>query len=81
MLSFCLKNLLVEPFLGEIGLFCVFDIVFFFKSQMFPLYLLIIVFPKFDPLTATGMSLYRKMSQKCQNLLILSLSGIKFSLY
>ena len=29
---------------------------FFFKSYMTPLYLLIIVFPKFDPLTATGMS-------------------------
>jgi hypothetical protein len=25
-------------------------------------------FPKFDPLTATGMALYRKISQKCQNL-------------
>jgi hypothetical protein len=30
---------------------------------MSPLYLLIIVFPKFNPLTATGMALYRKMSQ------------------
>ncbi len=30
---------------------------------MSPLYLLIIVFPKFDPLTVTGMALYRKMSQ------------------
>jgi hypothetical protein len=28
---------------------------------MFPLYLLIIVFPKFDPLTATGIALYRKI--------------------
>jgi hypothetical protein len=27
------------------------------------LYLLIIVFPKFDPLTAKGMALHRKMSQ------------------
>jgi hypothetical protein len=27
------------------------------------LYLLIIVFPKFDPLTVTGMALYLKMSQ------------------
>jgi hypothetical protein len=35
---------------------------------MFPLYLLIIVFPKFDPLTAKGMALYRKMSKKFQNL-------------
>ncbi len=31
---------------------------------MFALYLLIIVFPKFDQLTATGMALFRKMSQK-----------------
>jgi hypothetical protein len=30
---------------------------------MSPLYLLIIVFPKFDPLTATGMALSREMSQ------------------
>ncbi len=31
---------------------------------MFPLYLLIIVFRKIDPVTATGIALYRKMSQK-----------------
>jgi hypothetical protein len=30
---------------------------------MTPLYLLIIVFTKFDPLTATGIALYLKMSQ------------------
>ncbi len=35
----------------------------FLKSQMSPKYLLIIVFPKFDPLTATWMDLYRKMSK------------------
>jgi hypothetical protein len=29
---------------------------------MSPLYLLIIVFPKFDPLTAAGMALFRKIS-------------------
>ncbi len=34
----------------------------FFKSQKSPLYLLIIVFPKFDSLTAAGIALYRKMS-------------------
>jgi hypothetical protein len=34
----------------------------FFKSQMSPFYLLIIVFPTFDPLTATVMALYCKMS-------------------
>jgi hypothetical protein len=38
-------------------------LLLFFKSQMSPLYLLIIVFPTFDPLTATVMALYRKMSQ------------------
>ncbi len=36
---------------------------------MSPLYLLIIVFPKFDPLTATGMTLYRKMSQNVKSYL------------
>jgi hypothetical protein len=35
-------------------------------------YLLIIVFPKFDPLTATVMALYRKMSNFIK--LILSIS-------
>ncbi len=35
----------------------------FLKSQMSPSYLLIIVFPKFDPLTATWMALYCKMSK------------------
>ncbi len=60
---------------------------------MSPLYLLIIVFPKFDPLTATGMALYRKLPQNVkiylayteykrnQVYLILRLSGIDFSLY
>jgi hypothetical protein len=38
-------------------------IFLFLKSQMSPTYLLIIVFPKFDPLTATWMALYRKMSK------------------
>ncbi len=37
--------------------------ILFFKSQMSPSYLFIIVFPKFDLLTATEMALYRKMSQ------------------
>jgi hypothetical protein len=63
--------------LGEIGLFCVYSdyaeqtnfgelgkIFFtFFKSQKSPLYLLIIVFPKFDSLTAAGIALYRKMTR------------------
>ncbi len=39
----------------------------FFKSYMTLSYLLIIDFPKFDPLTATGMAFCVKMS-KCQNL-------------
>jgi hypothetical protein len=30
---------------------------------MAPLYLLIIVFPEFDPLTTPGTALYRKISQ------------------
>jgi hypothetical protein len=44
-------------------------------------YLLIIVFPKFDPLTATGLALYLKMPQNVKiYLAILRLSGIDFSL-
>jgi hypothetical protein len=35
----------------------------FLKPQMSPSYLLIKVFPIFDPLTATWMVLYRKMSK------------------
>jgi hypothetical protein len=37
-----------------------------------PLYLLIIVFPKFDPLTEWGMALYLKMSQNVNIYLALS---------
>jgi hypothetical protein len=37
--------------------------VHFFLSVMTPLYLLIIVFSTFDPLTETGMALYLKISQ------------------
>jgi hypothetical protein len=36
---------------------------------MTPLYYLIIVFPEFDPLTAPGMALNRKMSQNEKNYL------------
>ncbi len=92
--------------MGEIGLFCVYwdyaewkifselgNFFLSFKSQMCPLYLLIIVFPKFDPWTATGMALYCKMSQNFKSYLAYSeykqnqvkliprLSGIDFSLY
>ncbi len=35
----------------------------FSNLKKYPLYLLIIVFPKFDSLTAAGMALYRKMSK------------------
>ncbi len=69
MLRFRLKKKFGGPLLGEIGLFCVYSnyaeqkkfcklgkiFFLFFKSQMSPLYLLIIVFPTFDPLTATVM--------------------------
>jgi hypothetical protein len=39
----------------------------FFKSYCL-LYLLIIVFPKFGPLSATGMALFVYLGPKCQNL-------------
>ncbi len=38
------------------------------KSYMTLKYLLIIDFPKFDPLTAAEMALYGNLGQKCQNL-------------
>jgi hypothetical protein len=41
---------------------------FLYKSNMTPLYLLKIVFPKFDPLTVTGMALCVDLGPKCQNL-------------
>ncbi len=40
----------------------------FFKSYMTPKYLLIIDFPKFDPLTATELALCGDLGPKCQNL-------------
>ncbi len=46
---------------------------------MTPLYLLIVVFPKFDPITATGMAfIYQNF--KIYLAYILRLSGINFSL-
>jgi hypothetical protein len=39
-----------------------------FKSLMNPLHLLKIVFPKFKPLTATGMALCVDIGPKCQDL-------------
>ncbi len=41
---------------------------FFFFSFMNPLYEPILVFPKFDPLTAPGMALCVNLGPKCQNL-------------
>ncbi len=41
---------------------------FFFKSYMSLKYLLIIDFPKFDPLTAAEMTLCGNLGPKCQNL-------------
>ena len=44
------------------------NIFLFLKSYMTLYYLLIIDFPKFDPLTATGMALCVNLGPKCQNL-------------
>jgi hypothetical protein len=41
---------------------------FFSTSYMTPLYLLKIVFPKFDLLTASGMAFRVNLGPKCQNL-------------
>jgi hypothetical protein len=76
MLRFCLKKIFLGPLLGEIGLFCVYsdyaeqtnfgelgkNFLIFQISKVPLLYLLIIVFPKFDSLTAAGIALNRKMS-------------------
>ncbi len=43
-------------------------IVLFFKSYMTLNYLLIIDFPKFDPVTAAEMALCGNLGPKCQNL-------------
>jgi hypothetical protein len=40
----------------------------FFFSFVTPLYLLKIVFPKFDPITAPGMALRVNLGPKCQHL-------------
>jgi hypothetical protein len=41
---------------------------FFSTSYMTPLYLLKIVFPKFDPITASGMAFSVNLGPKCRNL-------------
>ena len=54
---------------------------FCLKSYMTLKYLLIIDFPKFEPLTAAEMALCGNLGPKCQDLLSLRpLSGIEFSL-
>jgi hypothetical protein len=45
------------------------NLFFIFKSYMILKYLLIIDFPKFDPLTAAEMALCGNLGPKCQNLL------------
>jgi hypothetical protein len=72
---------LIGPLWGELRLFRVvlrlrgkknFKIgqifILFFKSYMTLKYLLIIDFPKFDPLTPAGMALSVNLGPKCQNL-------------
>jgi hypothetical protein len=44
------------------------NFLFIFLIIYDPLYLLITDFPKFDPLTATGMALCVNLGLKCQNL-------------
>ncbi len=41
---------------------------FFYKSYMTLKYLLIIYFPKFEPITAAEMALCGNLGQKCKNL-------------
>ena len=55
-------------------------IFFFFKSYMTLKYLLIIDFPKFDPLTAAEMALCVNHGSKCKNLFPLVSDGIEFSI-
>jgi hypothetical protein len=71
---------LVGPLWGEVLLFCVvlrlrrtkkISSLAKKKSFMTTLYLLKIVFPKFNPLTVTGMALFVELGQKCPNLFCL----------
>ncbi len=75
-------KILVKKFWGELRLFRVVlrlcgmkkkfqdgpKIFLFLKSYMTLKYLLIIDFPKFDPLTAAEMALCGNLGSKCQNL-------------
>ncbi len=86
---------MIGPLWGELRLFRVVlrlrgmkknvkvgQIFLFFKSYMTLKYLLIIDFPKFDPLTAAEMALMWKSWAKMSKFIPLSLrlSGIEFSL-
>ncbi len=82
ILRFYKKKFLIGPFWGEVrffrvvlglrGIKIVFNLgqqnFFLSTSYMTPLYLLKIVFPKFDPLTASGTAFSVNLGQKCQNL-------------
>ncbi len=82
ILRFYKKKILIGPFWGEVrffrvvlglrGIKIVFNLgpkkFFFSTSYMTPLYLLKKVFPKFDPLTASGMAFSVNLGPKYQNL-------------
>ncbi len=81
IIRFRAKIFLIGPLWGELRLFCVVlrlrgmkifvelgqKNIFFF-SFINPLHEPILVFPKFDPLTAPGMALCVNLGPKCQNL-------------
>ncbi len=84
ILRFCKTNFLIGPVLEEVRFFRVvlglrgmkkifelgqkFFLIFLFMN---PLYELLLVFLKFDPLTAPGMALCVNLGPKCQNLFCL----------
>jgi hypothetical protein len=85
ILRFCEKQFLTGSVLGEVRFFrVVFRLrrmkkkfwvwskkYFYFFSFMNPLYEPILVFPKFNPLTAPGMALRVDLGPNCQNLFCL----------
>ncbi len=85
ILRFCKKIFLSGPVLGDVRFFRVvlrlrgmkknFELgqknIFYFFSFMNPLHEPILVFPKFDPLTTSGMALCVDLGPKCQNLFCL----------
>ncbi len=91
ILRFCKKNFLIGPVLEQVRFFRVvlrlrgmeknFELgkknIFFIFLFMNPLYELILVFPKFDPLTAPEMALCVNLGPKCQNLSSLAKSETK----